>query len=736
MARNQDMTAEEVFELCGTYMSEKNVDFVKRAYEYANKAHEGQFRLSGEPYIIHPIQVAGIIAQLKMDADTVATGFLHDVVEDTEVSLEEIETEFSSAVAFLVDGVTKLGQIKFQSKQEELAENHRKMLLAMSRDIRVIIVKLADRLHNMRTMKYQKPAKQIEKSEEALEIYAPLADRIGMNSIKWELEDISLRYINPDAYYDIVKSMDACRDQREAYINKTIEEIEVGLSDMHIEAEIYGRPKHIYSIYRKMTDQNKAFEDIYDLLAIRILVDTVRDCYAVLGAVHSKWKPITGRFKDYIAMPKANMYQSIHTTVIGPGGKPVEIQIRTHEMHEVAEYGVAAHWAYKQGHREKVESTQSDESIQKQLQWFQSLVELRDETDTASEFMDFVKDDLFKDQVYVFTPQGDVRELPTGAGPIDFAYDIHTEIGSKTVGAKVNGNIVPLDYTLKNGDIVEILTNPNAKPSRDWLKLTATSKARNRIKRYFKVKDIEKNSEVGREILDRDIKKTGHSIKELSNKKIGPRLLERFNFAKLEDLYAAIGLNEISTQTILTFLGWREEDQVDESANKLASQNVSKLAKNPSRTVHESGVVVEGADNLMIRLSQCCNPVPGDDIVGYITRGRGISVHRTDCPNLKHEVDTQDRTIPVSWDTEQDAETKYAAEIRIIAFNRSGIVNDILHVIDHTIKNLLSVNARSTEDSQSIIDIKVGIDDTQQLADLMAKLRAIPDVYEVDRMIA
>lgn len=736
MARNQDITAGEVFELCSTYMSEKNVDFVKRAYDYANKAHEGQFRLSGEPYIIHPIQVAGILAQLKMDADTVATGFLHDVVEDTEVSLEEIEAEFSSAVAFLVDGVTKLGQIKFQSKQEELAENHRKMLLAMSRDIRVIIVKLADRLHNMRTMKYQKPAKQIEKSEEALEIYAPLADRIGMNSIKWELEDISLRYINPDAYYDIVKSMDARRDQREAYINKTIEEIEVGLSDMHIEAEIYGRPKHIYSIYRKMTDQNKAFEDIYDLLAIRILVDTVRDCYAVLGAVHSKWKPITGRFKDYIAMPKANMYQSIHTTVIGPGGKPVEIQIRTHEMHEVAEYGVAAHWAYKQGHREKVESTQSDESIQKQLQWFKSLVELGDETDTASEFMDFVKDDLFKDQVYVFTPQGDVRELPTGAGPIDFAYDIHTEIGSKTVGAKVNGNIVPLDYTLKNGDIVEILTNPNAKPSRDWLKLTATSKARNRIKRYFKVKDIEKNSEIGREMLDRDIKKTGHSIKELSNKKIGPRLLERFNFAKLEDLYAAIGLNEISTQTILTFLGWREEDHVDETANKLASQNVSKVAKKPSRTVHESGVVVEGADNLMIRLSQCCNPVPGDDIVGYITRGRGISVHRTDCPNLKHEVDIQDRTIPVSWDTEQDAETKYAAEIRIIGFNRSGIVNDILHVIDHTIKNLLSVNARSTEDSQSIIDIKVGIDDTQQLADLMAKLRAIPDVYEVDRMIA
>src|SRR5699024_1109291 len=439
----------------------------------------------------------------------------------------------SDVVAFLVDGVTKLGKLKFQSKQEALAENHRKMLLAMSKDLRVIIVKLADRLHNMRTMKFQRKEKQIEKSQEAIDIYAPLADRLGISSIKWELEDIALRYVNSEYYYSIVNQMDTKRTERENFIQETIDEIKVAVEELEIEADISGRPKHIYSIYRKMVDQRKEFDDIYDLLAIRVIVDSIKDCYAVLGAVHTQWKPMPGRFKDYIAMPKANMYQSIHTTVIGASGKRVEIQIRTKQMHMVAEYGVAAHWAYKEGKTSKVDE---EDSINKQMTWFRDLVELQDDAKDASEFMDFVKEDLFKDQVYVFTPNGEVMELPTGSGPIDFAYHIHSDIGNKTIGAKVNGRIVALDYKLKNGDIVNILTNSNSNgPSRDWLKFTNTSKARNRIKRFFKLQDLEENSELGESILEKELKETGHSLKVLNNKKVEASLLERFNYNTLTD---------------------------------------------------------------------------------------------------------------------------------------------------------------------------------------------------------
>ena len=465
MSKNEVFTGPEVIDLCRTYMNEKSIEFVEKALEFATQAHQEQRRLSGEAYIIHPIQVAGILAKMRLDPDTVATGFLHDVVEDTDYTLQDITDHFSEAVAFLVDGVTKLGKIKFQSKEEQLAENHRKMLLAMAKDIRVVMVKLADRLHNMRTLKFQKPHKQLEKSQEALDIYAPLAERIGMSAIKWELEDIALRYINPAAYYDIVHKMDAKRDEREAYIQVVIQDILSSVQELNIEAEVYGRPKHLYSIYRKMVDQNKEFDDIYDLLAVRVLVDSIKDCYGVLGLIHTKWKPMPGRFKDYIAMPKSNMYQSIHTTVIGPQGKPVEVQIRTHFMHEVAEYGLAAHWAYKEG---KAGDREPVDNIQKQLKWFRDLVDYQDDADDASQFMEFIKEDVFKDQVYIFTPRGDVFELPAGSGPIDFAYHIHTEIGNKTIGAKVNGNIVPLNYILKNGDIVEILTNPNSNGPSRW----------------------------------------------------------------------------------------------------------------------------------------------------------------------------------------------------------------------------------------------------------------------------
>lgn len=723
-------TAAEVIQLCETYMKERNVKFVKKALEYATIAHEGQVRLSGEPYIIHPIQVAGILASINLDPDTVATGFLHDVVEDTPYTLEDIKNEFSESVAFLVDGVTKLGKFKFQSKEEQLAENHRKMLLAMAKDIRVVMVKLADRLHNMRTLKFQKTHKQIEKSEEALEIYAPLAERIGMSVIKWEMEDIALRYLETDAYYAIVGQMAEKRTEREAYIDIVIDEIQSALEELNMTADVNGRPKHIYSIYRKMVDQNKAFDDIYDLLAVRVLVDSIKDCYGVLGVIHTKWKPMPGRFKDYIAMPKQNMYQSIHTTVIGPQGKPVEVQIRTHHMHEVAEYGVAAHWAYKEGKFD--EGSSSSDNIQQQLKWFRDIVEYQDDVEDASEFMEYVKEDVFKDQVYIFTPRGDVFELAAGSGPIDFAFHIHTEIGNKTIGAKVNGNIVPLNYQLKNGDIVEILTNPNSNgPSRDWLKFTKTSKARNRIKRYFKLKDRERNAEEGQQLLERELKDYNKTIKTAIKKQEEKELLERYNFNSLTDVYAAIGLGELSTKNILNFLGIisDSEEKKPNTVKKSTEDN-----KKESRTVHESGVVVEGVDNLMIRLSRCCNPVPGDQIVGYITRGRGISVHREDCSNLQHEEDLQNRLIHVEWEQNNQLLDEYETEIQIIGFDRSGLVNDILHVVNHTVKNLRNVNGRIDDNSQATVTIKVAISNTVQLQDLMSKLNNIPDVYEVHRI--
>ncbi|MGX7091443.1 RelA/SpoT family protein [Hutsoniella sourekii] len=731
MAQQRDLTGQEVIDLCKEYMNDSNVAKVEKALEMATLAHKDQYRLSGEPYIIHPIQVAGILALMHADPDTVATGFLHDVVEDTDYTIEDIRSEFSDSIAFLVDGVTKLGKFKFQSKEEALAENHRKMLLAMAKDMRVIIVKLADRLHNMRTMKFQKPEKQVEKSQEALEIYAPLADRIGMSNLKWELEDISLRYTNPEAYYQIVEKMNSKRVERVGYIQETIQQIQSALGELDIEAEVYGRPKHIYSIYRKMVDQKKEFDDIFDLLAVRVLVDTVKDCYAVLGAVHTKWKPMPGRFKDYIAMPKANMYQSIHTTVIGPKGKPVEIQIRTHQMHEVAEYGVAAHWAYKEGVTEKIET---EDNIQKQLKWFRDLVELQDEAKDASEFMDFVKEDIFKDQVYIFTPNGDVIELPKGAGPIDFAYHIHTEIGNKTVGAKVNGNIVSLDYKLKNGDIVEVLTNSNSPgPSRDWLKVTATSKARNRIKRYFKTENKEENAHIGQQQLETELKKNGHTMKEIEKRRVEDDLKTRFNFNSMEDLYAAIGLGEISATNIVNYLGLRaEEEKVPEDPSSIQKQS----HRPHQRTIDDSGVVVEGADNLMIRLSRCCNPVPGDDIIGYITRGRGISVHRSDCPNLKGEEDLSNRTIAVHWFNEEDETEQYETEIKIIGFNRNGLVNDILHMVNNTGQSLISVNGKSDQNSNAVVNIKVSVANTKQLKDLMNKLGNIPDVYRVQRVVS
>lgn len=735
MARKPDLTAKEVMDICASYMNEDQLKFVEKSLDYATKAHEGQMRMSGEPYIIHPIQVAGILAQLGMDTDTVAAGFLHDVVEDTDHTLEDIADSFNEATAFIVDGVTKLGKIRFQSKEEALAENHRKMLLAMAKDMRIIIVKLADRLHNMRTMKFQKPEKQIEKSEEALEVYAPLADRLGMNIIKWELEDTALRYLNPGDYYNIVKLMKVKRNEREAYIQEAIDVIEKSLKETGIEGEVYGRPKHLYSIYRKMTDQNKEFDDIYDLLAIRILVHDVKDCYAALGIIHTKWKPLPGRFKDYIAMPKANMYQSLHTTVIGPLGKPIEIQIRTYEMHDVAENGVAAHWAYKQG---RTQAVKPEDNIQRQLKWFRDLVELQDDARDASEFMDFVKEDIFKDLVYVFSPQGDVFELPKGAGPIDFAYNVHSEVGDKTVGAKVNGRIVTLNYKLKTGDIVEILTNPNSGgPSRDWIKFASTSKARNKIRRHFKIIDAERNRADGQELLEDALKQEKIPLRVLSTRSSTDEILKRFNHNKMEELYVSIGVGDVPLTTVVNYIRKQESDKAAKMAPKVVSntETIQKDQHHNNRTKpNESGVIVKGMDGLMVRLSRCCNPVPGDPIIGYITRGRGISVHRVDCNNLLTDPEYKERTIEVAWQNTAASED-YETELQIAGFDRSGLMNDVLNVINHTVRNLKGINGRITDDGMAVLTVTVSISNVSQLEDLIRKLSSVPDVYEVERVV-
>ena len=738
MSKNKTYTSDDVLAMCKEYMNETHIKFIEKAIYFATYAHKEQIRKSGEAYIVHPIQVAGILAELKLDPDTIATGFLHDVVEDTGFSIDDIEYEFGKDVAFLVEGVTKLGKIKYKSHAEQQAENHRKMLLAMANDLRVIMVKLADRLHNLRTLKFHKPEKQRMIAEETLEIYAPLAHRLGMNKIKWELEDTSLRYLNPQQYYRIVHLMNSKRDEREEYINTTIENIKEATKDLEIDAVIYGRPKHIYSIYRKMKDQKKQFSEIYDLLAIRVLVDSIKDCYAVLGAIHTKWKPMPGRFKDYIAIPKANMYQSIHTTVIGPGGRPVEIQIRTFEMHRVAEYGVAAHWAYKEGNKEKV----TNDPLQKQLDWFKDLIELQNETKDAKDFMNSVKEDIFGDKVYVFTPKGDVSELPLGSGPLDFAYNIHTEVGNKTVGAKVNNKIVPLNYQLKTGDIVEVLTSANSfGPSRDWINLVFTSRAKNKIKRFFKLQDRDENIIKGRELLEKQITELGFNFKDFMTKQGMKDIATRFNFGTEEDLLAAIGFGEISYQTVankMTDKARREiEDQrVVETAFEKTTPQGQKKESQKMKIRHEGGVVIEGVDNLLIRLSRCCNPVPGDDIVGYITKGRGISVHRKDCPNVQVPENEQSRLIEVDWEDTANTSQQYDTELVVEGYNRNGLLNEVLNVINSTTKSLNSVNGKVDANKIATISVNIGIMNTHQLDFIVDKIKQIPDVYSVRRVIS
>ncbi|WP_394187637.1 RelA/SpoT family protein [Paenisporosarcina quisquiliarum] len=729
MAKDQVMTAEEVFAIVATYMNDNNVEFVKKSYKVAEYAHREQFRKSGEPYIIHPIQVAGILAQLQMDPATVAAGFLHDVVEDTEVTREVIVHEFNEEVAMLVEGVTKLSKIKYMSKEEQQAENHRKMFVAMAQDIRVILIKLADRLHNMRTLKFQPVEKQRIKASETLEIFAPLAHRLGISTIKWELEDISLRYLNPQQYYRIVNLMKRKRNEREEYLNDVMEDIKDQLSDVEIEADLYGRPKHIYSIYKKMVIQNKQFNEIYDLLAVRITVESIKDCYAVLGIIHTLWKPMPGRFKDYIAMPKQNLYQSLHTTVIGPQGDPLEVQIRTEEMHRIAEYGVAAHWAYKEGKTIDVNS----KSVDSKLTWFREILEFQNESSNAEEFMESLKFDLFSDMVYVFSPKGDVMELPAGSVPIDFAYRVHSEIGNKTIGAKLNGKMVPLDTKLNTGDIIEILTSKQSfGPSRDWLKITQSSQAKHKIKQFFKKQLREENVHKGREMIEKEIKSQDFDIKEvLSNENI-KRVCEKFNFTSEDDLFSAVGFNGITAQQVVNRLAEKMRKIRDQ---EVALEKITQEMKSPTiRKSTDSGVVVKGIDNLLIRLSRCCSPVPGDEIVGFITKGRGVSVHRADCPNVQDE-HSNERIIDVEWEQELTIGRKeYQVDIEVSAFDRPGLLNEVMQVVNEAKTNIVAVSGKADKDKIATINMTIMITNIAHLHKIVERIKSIPDIYSVQRM--
>ncbi|MGM0853267.1 MAG: RelA/SpoT family protein [Bacillota bacterium] len=729
MAKDQVLTPEQVIDKTREYLNDEHVEMVQKAYEYARDAHSEQYRKSGEPYIIHPIQVAGILADLEMDPATVAAGFLHDVVEDTGVSLGEIEEAFNAEVAMLVDGVTKLGKIKYKSQEEQQAENHRKMFVAMAQDIRVILIKLADRLHNMRTLKHLPQEKQRRIANETLEIFAPLAHRLGISKIKWELEDTSLRYLNPQQYYRIVNLMKKKRAEREEYLEDVVNEVKDKLGDVKITAEISGRPKHIYSIYRKMALQNKQFNEIYDLLAVRVVVDSIKDCYAVLGIVHTCWKPMPGRFKDYIAMPKPNMYQSLHTTVIGPKGDPLEVQIRTLEMHQIAEYGVAAHWAYKEGKEEANEKV----SFEKKLSWFREILEFQNESANAEEFMESLKIDLFSDMVFVFTPKGDVLELPSGSVPIDFSYRIHSEIGNKTIGAKVNGKMVTLDYKLKTGDIIEILTSKHSYgPSQDWLKLAQTSQAKNKIKQFFKKQRREENIEKGRDLVEKEIKNQDFDVKEILTPENIKRVSEKFNFSNEEDMYAAVGYNGITAAQIANRL--TEKDRKKREQEDSLEETMKELNAQPVKRKKDAGVQVEGIDNLLIRLSRCCSPVPGDEIVGFITKGRGVSVHRDDCTNVMAD-EVEQRLIPVSWESDRNDRKEYNVDIEISGYDRRGLLNEVLQAVNETKTNISAVSGKSDRNKVATINMSISIHNISHLHKVVERIKQISDIYAVRRIM-
>lgn len=721
------MPIEQLLEKAAKSLKPDEIERLKVAYDFAEKAHEGQYRKSGEPYIYHPVAVAEILLSLEMDVTTLVAALLHDVVEDTGVTLDEIREKFGDTIALLVDGVTKLTKrIKFKSKEEHQAENYRKMFVAMAKDVRVILIKLADRLHNMRTLKYKSPEKQRLISQETLEIFAPLAHRLGISTIKWELEDISLRYIDPKAYYRIVNLMNKKRKEREQDLEEVIQMIKKRLQESEIEViDVSGRPKHIYSIYRKMINKDKDFSEIYDLLAVRLIVGSIPDCYAVLGIIHTMWKPMPGRFKDYIASPKTNMYQSLHTTVIGLKGEPIEVQIRTMDMHRTAEYGIAAHWAYK-------ENATTNSVLDEKLKWFRQMMELQNESRDAREFVESLKIDWFSDAVYVFTPTGDVIELPAGSVPLDFAYRIHTEVGDQCVGAKVNGKMVDFDYKLKTGDIVEIITSKQSfGPSRDWLKIVKSSHARNKIRSWFKKQQREESITKGKEMVEALIKKYNMDKRQLLQPELLNRAINKYNFQDIDDMYAAIGYGGISASQVVHHL---IEEHRGEQAAELESEKIAVLpqVKALPKPSHRNGVRVKGVDNLLIRLSRCCSPLPGDEIVGFVTKGRGVSVHRVDCPNLCM-VD-EERRVPVEWCS--DLGDWYQVDIEVSGLERTGVLSEVLQAVTDVKTDYTAVTARGDRKRGLVnILITVNIRNYDHLNKLVERVKRIPDIYTVRRIM-
>lgn len=724
--KDKDVEFKHLIDTIHTYLPQAKCDDVTKAYNLAEEAHKDQRRVSGEPYILHPLTVAQILADMKIDTTTITASLLHDVVEDTSYTLEDIKKMFGKEVAFLVDGVTKLSRLNYRTKEDQQLNSMRKMFLAMAKDVRVVVIKLADRLHNMRTLRYMRSDKQKRIAQETLEIFAPLAHRLGIFNIKWELEDLSFRYLEPDKYYDLVDQMKQKRHVREEIVNEAIDVLKKALDDAHIHCEINGRPKHFYSIYKKMKKDNRDLSQVYDLFAIRVIVDDVKDCYGVLGIVHSLWKPLPYRFKDYIAMPKPNNYQSLHTTVIGTRGQPVEIQIRTWEMHRIAEYGVAAHWRYKEGNQ-----TANKDAFDEKMGWLRNLLEWQD-TSNPKEFVNALKLDAFSDEVFVFSPRGDVIDLPQGSIPIDFAYRIHTDVGHRCVGAKINGKIVPLDYKLKNGDIVEIITSKVGKPSLDWLNIVGSSESRSKIRSWFKKENREENIAKGLDALERECKRLGHDWKALN---VGGRLgrvAKQMNAGSEDDLVAAVGYGGFAVNTVLIkLLELHKKDlqKQEEKTNSLAA--LEKLKTKKPVKHNGTGILVKGEPGLLVRLAKCCSPVPGDPIIGFITRGRGVSVHRADCPNVTHGQNDVDRLIDVEWD--YDGNERFEVNMEIVAYDRTGIMAEIMATLAEMKISILSVNAKTSDTKNVTIHMGISIKDLAQFEFVATKIRRLKDVYAVER---
>ena len=722
------LSVEELIARISKYHPGDDMDMVRRAYDYAEKAHANQMRKSGDPYFCHPCAVAVILTDLMLDATTIAAGLLHDCVEDVEgCTKQEIGKLFGPEVEDLVDGVTKLEKLNFASREEAQAETLRKMFLAMAKDIRVVLIKLADRLHNMRTLKYQRAERQVPIAKETLEIYAPLAHRLGVYTIKWELEDLSLRYLDPEGYYELVRLVGMKREEREQLISQVTQDLKTKLSENHIKCEIDGRPKHFYSIYKKMKNQNKTFDQINDLIAVRVLVNTPQDCYFVLGIVHTMWPQVPGRFKDYISVPKANMYQSLHTTVVNEG-RPFEVQIRTFDMHRTAEYGIAAHWRYKEG--------KAADELDQKLGWLRRILDWQSDARDPGDFGELLKFDLFADEVFVFTPKGDVVSLPKDATPLDFAYRIHSAVGNRCIGAKVNGRIVPLSAGLQTGDFVEVMTSSSSHgPSRDWLSIVKTSEAKAKIRAWLKKEQREENIVTGRDILEKEAKRLGYSMSQLSKTEIIETVYKKYSVQSYDDICAMVGFGGLSTQQVLNRLieEYRKTLKPEELALTAVQTKPQEEVQKKQRTSSSNGVIVKGESGMLVRFARCCSPLPGDEIVGYITRGRGVSVHRADCISLKDSGMEKDRLIEVEWEA-QNASASYEAEIRIISYNRTGLLAELSVLFASQEVPVSAISAHAQKDGTFLFHVSLIIKNTQQLGKIIKELNKWPDIIEVNRV--